>query len=316
MSNKINKPLCATQFGNVGFGDCIFDPGKIKGAIQVPSSFSITESQIAGLRLILVNATHAAIGSRIFPYHNFATVTDNTEDVSITTTDYGYKYITKEGFYDWTFRYFSGGVGLHQQVKKNSGPGKYFLFYDDNGTLIGYKSNGLLKGVPVDQFYVNPWKLNTGADAASYTMRFILDSRYLNGGNMGYIPLSGSFNLFDIVGLQELSIELVSLVSNAATVKLFTKISGVDMYDAYSSNFNQAAAWQFTNEDGIAGTITSVALDAANKGWVITLNSSQFINSDKIYLYTAAAATLKAAPISVTGFEGSEGLTVEAPQSS
>ncbi len=314
MSNKLNKPLCATSYGNTGFGDCFLDPSKIVGAIEVPGSFEIAEGDIPTLQAFFLTKTHAAIGTRVFPYHNFTNVTDNTEDVTINTTDYGAKYVTRDGFYDFTFRYFKGGVNLHQEIQKNAGSGKYFLFYDDNGILYGYKSSGKLKGVPTDIFYVNPWRFATGADAASYQLRFIINPRYMNKGNLGYIPVT-SFNLFDIAGLQELAIELVSLAANVAHVRMFTKISAVDMHTAYATNFAQAAAWQAINEDGDNVALTTVTDDVTNGGWTITFNGGTFFASDKIYLKTAAAATLKATPILVTGFEASEALTIEGPLS-
>jgi hypothetical protein len=314
MGNLINKPLCATEYGNVGFGDCFLEPAKFAGAIQVPKDFEIAEGDLGTLQTFFLTKTHAAIGTRIFPYHSFTAVTDSSEDVQITTTDYGAKYITREGFYDFAFRYFTGGVQLHQEISKNSGSGKYFLFYDDNDTLYGYTSGGKLKGIPVDIFYVNPWKLPTGADAAGYFLRFIINPRYMNKGNLGFVKVT-DFNMFDIQGLQDLDIQLVSLVGNVAKVRLFTKISDVDMHEAYATNFAQVTAWRAENQDGTAITITTAANDTVNGGWTITFNGGQFYAADKVLLRTAVASILKAAPISVTGFEGKDALTIEGPVS-
>jgi hypothetical protein len=310
----INKPLCATQFGNVGYGDCVLDPQKFVGAIQVTKDFQIAEGDVGTLEAKFITATHAAIGTRIFPYHNFTALTDNTEDVTINTSDYGSKTVVRDGYYDFTYRYQKGGVMLHQQIQKNAGSGKYFLFYDDSGTLYGYKSGDVLKGVPTDIFYANPWRLPTGAEAAIYTLRFIINPRYMNLGNLGYLKVT-DFNLYDIEGLQELHIELYSLVGNVAKVKLYTKISAVDMYDAYSTAFAQTTAWKAVNEDGTTVAITTAPVDAAIKGWTLTFNSTTFNASDKVFLTTAVASVLRALTPTVEGFEGSEALTVEGPQS-
>jgi hypothetical protein len=112
----LNKPLCATEYGNTGYGECFLEPSKIVGAIQVPKEFEITEDDYATLQDFLNTKVSAGVGARIFPYHNFISVTDNTEDVTINTTDYGAKIFIRDGFYDFTFRYLKGGVQLHQEI--------------------------------------------------------------------------------------------------------------------------------------------------------------------------------------------------------
>lgn len=312
--SKMNVPICATAYGNTGYGDCYVEPSKIVGAIQVPSNFEIAEANVPQLQSFLESKISAAIGTRIFPYHNFISVQDSTEEETINTTDYGAKIFIRDGYYDFQFRYLKGGVMAHQQFAKNEGTGKYFLFYDDNNTLYGYKSGTSLKGIPCELFKVKPWRFPTGAEAAQYNMRFIINPIYMNKGNLGYIRVE-EFNVFDIVGLQDVELKLVSQASNAVTVKALSRVSAVDLYDVYSSNLNQAVAWKAVNESGISVAITSVALDAVNKAWVVTLNSGTFAASDKVYLKLADASVLEASPILMSGFDTSVALTVEAPLS-
>lgn len=313
MANKINKPLCATSFGNTGFGQCFLEPEKFKGAFEVPANFEISESDLSDLQDFLETKIHAAIGTRIFPYHNFITVTDNTEDVSITTTDYGAKYITRDGFYDWTFRYLKGGVQLHQEIAKNAGSNKYFLFYDSNGVLYGYTSGGKLKGIPVDIFYVNPWRLATGADAASYQLRYIIDPIYMNKGNLGFLKVSEAlnFNLFDVAGLQEVNLTIIDQTNNVATVKVATKISDVDLYDSHKTNLLQTTAWLAFKSDGSASTVVSVADNTSDKAFNVTVNPTHYqqeLDGAEMVIQLAAPAVLKAAPISMEGFDDSDGV--------
>jgi len=314
MANKLNKPICASNYGNTGFGECILEPGKILGAFQVTQDFEIAEGDITGLQQFLIDKVQADIGERIFPYHQFINVTDNTEDVTINTTDYGAKIIIRDGFYDLTFRYTAGGVLAHQEFARNSGSGKFFLFYDDKGVLYGYKSGGVLKGIPVDVFKVLPWKVNTGADTAQYNMRFIINPVYLNEGNLGFLPVT-DFNLFDVKGLQDVVYELVSLVGNVAKVRAFTKISGVDLHGAFAAQFSSTGAWQAENESGSAVAITSVVDDTVNGGWTITFSTVPFNAADKVYLRNADADALQA--LNVVGYEGkeSDALEIEGPAS-
>jgi len=316
----LNQPLCATNFGNTGFGDCILEPGKIVGAFQVPSSFQIAAGDVGTLQTFLQNKTFAAIGTRIFPYHNFVTVTDNTEDVSITTTDYGTKYITRDGDYDLTFRYFAGGVLLHQDIAKNAGSGKYFLFYDDKGNIFGRRSKvgsaTVLKGIYVDVFYVDKWKFNTGADAANYSMRFIFGGQQINNGNLAYYSVGSDFSLRDITGVQELELVLDSLVSNVAKIHVYTKISKVDLHPIYGNALSNTGYWKATKRsDGSSVGITSIAEDGANKDYTFTFNSatvSGMAPTDAIYLQSSNASVLYAAGIP---YEAHEGLYIELPGS-
>jgi hypothetical protein len=311
---QINKPLCATEYGNTGFGDCFLEPSKIVGALQVPSNFEISESDLPDLQVFLETKVHAAIGTRIFPYHNFISVTDNTEDVTINTTDYGSKIFIRDGFYDLSFRYLKGGVQAHQEFAKNEGTGKYFLFYDDNNVLYGYKSGLVLKGIPCELFKVLPWRFPTGAEAAQYIMRFILNPVYMNKGNLGFVKVT-DFNVFDVLGLQDVALELYNLTSNVAKVKATSRVSAVDLYDTYSTNLASVNAWVATNNFGNPVTISTVTAEPATKSWVITFLAGNFNASDKVYLKLAPAATLKEAPILVEGFDTSQSLTIEGPAS-
>lgn len=316
MADKINVPLCATSYGNTGFGDCFLEPAKFAGAIQVPSSFAIAEGDVADLFAFLKTKVLAAIGTRIFPYHNFISVTDNTEDVNITTTDYGAKYINRDGFYDFSYRYLKGGVQYHQEIQKNAGSGKFFLFYDDNGVIYGYKSGGMLKGIPTDIFYVNPWKVNTGADQPSYLLRFIINPKYMNKGNLGFIPTANlGFNVYDVAGIQNVRLELVSIASNVAIVKAYTAISGVDLYDAYAAAFARVTAFAASNNFGNPVGITAVADSPLNRGWQITFLTGNFNASDTVSLTMGTPAVLAASPILAVGYENVVPLVIEAPAS-
>jgi hypothetical protein len=305
---KLNQPLCASSYGNTGYGDCFLDPGKFIGAIQVPKEFAIAEADIPSLRAFLESKISAGIGLRIYPYHNFITITDNTEDATINTTDYGTRIVTREGYYDWTFRYLVGGVQLHQELAKNAGPSKYFLFYDDKGYLYGYKSEGKLKGIPVDNFFVPPWRPNTGADAANYSLRFMINPIYMNQGNLGFLKVD--FNLFDIQGLQTVNVTLNDMVGNVAYVSLATAVSGVNLHEAYANVLNAAAAWVATNKQtGAPIAITGVVANDGNDGqFVVTFNAgaiSAMDEGDKIGLKLVSAEDLSDT-YNIDGFESLE----------
>lgn len=306
----LNKPICATEYGNTGLGDCYIELDKIVGSIQVPSNFQIAQSDVAGLLDFLETKTYAAIGTRIFPYPKLINITDNSEDITINTTEYGDKIFVKDGFYDWTFRYLKGGVQLHQELAKNQGSGKYFLFFDKNNVLIGYKSGSVLRGVPVDQFRVLPWRPNTGAESALFNLRFIIDPIYLNQGNLGFLKVT-DFNLLDVVGLQEVELTIIDQTLNVATVKVTSKIGGVDLYGAYKTNLLQVTAWKGFKSDGSASSVTSVADNPADEAFDVALNAGDVINEAdgaRMKIQLAAAHILNASPILISGFDDSDGV--------
>jgi len=307
----LNKPLCATNYGNTGVGDCFLEPDKFIGSIQVPSNFQIAQSDVAGLLAFLETKIHAAIGTRIFPGPKLISLTDNSEDSTINTTDYGDKIFVKDGFYDWTFRYQKGGVQLHQELAKNQGANKFFLFFDKNNKLYAYKSGGVLKGIPVDQYRVPPWRLNTGSEAALYNQRFIIDPIYLNQGNLGFLEIE-DFNLLDLAGLQDVELTILDQAANVATVQVRSKISDVNLYDAYKTNLLQTTAWRFFKSSGVLNSVTGVADNAADEAFDVTVNAlayAQEYDGAETTIKLAIPSVLKAAPISMSGFEDKDGVS-------
>lgn len=308
----LNKPLCASNYGNTGVGTCFLEPDKFIGSIQVTGDFKIAQSDVATLLEFLTTKIHAAIGTRIFPGPKLINLTDNTEDSTINTTDYGTKIFVKDGFYDWTFRYQKGGVQLHQELAKNAGANKYFLFFDKNNILYVYQSGGYLKGIPVEQYLLPPWRLNTGSEAALYNQRFIIDPLYLNGGNLGFLQIEqDEFNLIDLAGLQDVELTIIDQSNNVATVQVRSKISDVNLYDAYKTNLLNTTAWRFFKSDGSASSVTGVADNAADEGFDVTVNAAAYAAENdgaETTIQLAIPSVLRAAPISMEGFEDKDGV--------
>lgn len=305
----LNKPLCATNYGNTGVGTCFLEPDKFIGAIQVTGDFKIAQSDVLTLSDFLATKIHAAIGTRIFPGPKLINLTDNTEDSTINTTDYGVKIFVKDGFYDWTFRYLKGGVQLHQELAKNAGANKYFLFFDKNNVLYGYSSGGYLKGTPVEQYLLPPWRLNSGSEAALYNQRFIIDPIYLNQGNLGFLQVD--FNLIDVVGLQDVELTVIDVNANVATVKVRSKISDVDLYGTYKTNLLQTTAWRLFKSSGVLSSITAVADNAADEAFDITANYNDWaaeFDGAEMLIKLAIPSVLKASPILMEGFEDKDGV--------
>lgn len=305
----LNKPLCATNYGNTGVGTCFLEPDKFIGAIQVTGDFKIAQSDVADLLAFLNTKIHAAIGTRIFPGPKLINLTDNTEDSTINTTDYGVKIFVKDGFYDWTFRYLKGGVQLHQELAKNAGANKYFLFFDKNNVLYGYSSGGYLKGIPVEQYLLPPWRLNSGSEAALYNQRFIIDPIYLNQGNLGFLQVD--FNLIDVVGLQDVELTIIDTAANVATVQVRSKISDVNLYETFKTSLLQTAAWRAFKSSGVLSSVTTIADNAADEGFDVTVNYNDWaaeFDGASMKIQLSIPSVLKASPILMSGFEDKDGV--------
>lgn len=311
-----NNPLCASNYGNTGYGDCYLQLDKVKMAIQVPLDFEIAISDLNDLRTFFEDKIAAAIGTRVFIYKGFETVTDNTEEPTFNTTDYGYKYKVRDGYYDMTFRYFVGGPMLQNEIQKNGGPGKAFLFVDEQNVMFGYRSGAVLKGIPDVIFEPLPWRFNTGAEATQQLLRFIFNPIYLNYGNLGYVK-QNNFQLRDLSGLQEVDLQLFSLASNVAKIIPLTKVGGVNLEETYATELAAAARWTaYKRSDSTTISITTVVDDPTNKALTFTFNSgtvSGMDATDAIMLVGKSASDWDAA--GVEGFENSVPLAIELPGS-
>jgi hypothetical protein len=303
----INKPICSSLYANTGFGDCYFDPALIKGAIKVPSTFSIAEANVAALQTYLQDAAwDDSPASRIFPVHNFGALTDNTEAPTIQTKGYGAKKLVRDGYIDWTFEYTMGGPVFNGELRKYNGGGSYWIFYDENGALIGRNDNGSLKGIPMEIFYVPTWKPADGSNAASYFIQFSFDPKYINQ-QVGF--LAADFDVSEVVGLQDVVLSVYNSATNVHKIQAVTRISGVNLYDAgFDTELAAAGQWTATNDQtGAAFTITTVAADAAGSGFTVTLDTTAWTaltTGDTVTINLDVPSALQTA--GVPGYEGVE----------
>lgn len=268
---KLNELNCAEEYKNVGFGTCVLDPKLIAGAILFNTKRSFTAEELVDFQSTLQDAAwDDSPTSRTYPVHNFVQVTDNSEDVSIQTYDYGDKSITRDGFYDWLGQFRKGGLCLSSSLRSLNGD-RFALFYDKNGVIFGYKANGLLTTIPV-LFYEKPWKLATGSAATEYAARFIFEPKYLNEF-VAYVKVD--FDPAEITGLQDIEILVNSFdpVTGELNITLQTACGAVNLYDTYSAELNNVARYLPTNPDtGGAITVTSVTPNAGNKTFDLVLD--------------------------------------------
>lgn len=304
----LNRKICVEGGGgNTGFGDCVLSFTNVVGAFLVPSGKRFTPADLADFQATLQASARAANPrDRIYPIHNLDVPSDNTEDLTIQTTPYGSKYPVREGDYDWTFQFFQGGFCLLKALRSHNGTGKSALFYDANGVIFGQKIGDELAGIPLVFFWANPWRISDGSNASVYAVRFVFKPRYIND-DIGFVD--GGFNPAVIEGLQDVALrEGAGSARPALKVTATTGCGGDNMYDFYPEELAAVSAWVATI-NGLEVVITSVAEDAALKGWTITLDTEDenYSASDPIVITMADPADLE--QLGVTGFE-SKKLTI------
>lgn len=304
----INTFTCQPAGGNTGVGDCSLEISKIVGFFLVSKDFALSVANLAdnaSLQAALIAAATADNQTeRIYPVHGLVEIADNTADPTEQTFGYGPSVIVQDGPYNWTFPFLRGGICLSNALKKFNGSSIRVIFYDSNGTLFGWRVGDDLRGVPLTQFYSNPWRPNTGSATMVTNVRMSFNPIYINE-QLGFVKVT-DFALESIEGLQNIAIKQAGVQAKPVyKVKLFAGCAGTDIYDQYSTEFADPDMWVATNKaTGADITIISVAIDANIKGFTIILSSS---DTD----YPAVGSILlKLAPVSdlvaggITGFEG------------
>jgi len=272
----LNTKICLAGGANTGFGDCTLDIKNIVGLFLVPQGTEISETDLLDLGAYLadkINANDPA--ERFYPVHGFEEVADNSEEVQVQTFGYGGKAVTREGEYDWTFRFINGGICLSNSLRKFNASKKDVFFIDANGILFGSFANDALRSVPLTLFYAPPFGLNDGANTANYGVRVSFKPNFINE-NLGFVDTS-SMNLIlsTFKGLQNLILVPID-PENAPVVKI-KAVAGCDrrnLFDALSADLDAPAVWSATSVDGTALTVSTVTTDSATDSFIVTVTGA------------------------------------------
>lgn len=308
----INKIFCGADVKNTGVCECFFDPKLIVGAIFVPRNRVFTNAELADAAILntFKVATLAPRATRVYPFQGFVAITDSTEDPTQQTFGYGGIRQVREGNYNWLFQFTEGGVNLSNALRSFNGlTGKYApIFILSDNTLLGTSkldANGDhgLAGVPQQDIYTRPWKAADGSNVAVFATQFTFRPEYINE-NIAFKKVSTtSYMLSELVGLEDIVLELVSVDDAIAVVRADSDCGSTDIYDLYADELAQATAWIIKNAAGTTKPHTA-AKNVSAKGWTLTITGGgDFAEGDTITL--AAPAVLAVDPINVVGYEGS-----------
>jgi hypothetical protein len=238
---------------------------------------------------------------KVFLFTGFHEMENTTGDPNVGTLQDGYEEVLNEAIPKYLGRH-TADIGQTQSfVAFNGFTGKVYVI-DTNGRFfyVG-KENGGGKGFSLAYLYSSypQWggsgAINTG------TVRFTLGDVEQLKNNVGAVQVS--FNPADLVNMVDVKLkEVAAAAGYAFKIGLYTNYTGTNIYSqgTYQDDLAVVGAWKATNPDGSNITIASVAKDAVNKGWTVTLGSTPVIplgTKIKIELVSPTALAALTAPV-------------------
>lgn len=292
--------------GNTDVGNCVFDPQVIEGAFLSYGKY-LTPAEQLSLQASLEAATKAASRSgRLYPVHNFTEAEDASTERQVQTTGYGDEIVTRAKKVKERFRIYPGGKTLHAKLKVHSEVCFSAFLYDAKNRLLGWlDSDKNLRPFTFVQMYVDEPVVMTGSNAYLIPLEWA----YANNGELlqSFAWLnadSDNFLLSEIKGLKD--VELVEKVAVSAggviTLNGFVGSTRENMRTLYGSSLVNDEAFVCTNETSGAIVTTTVADDAGDDGYAVTLDNAAWTaaaSGTRFSLKLAAVSVLQSAPVSL-----------------
>lgn len=297
MSN-LNKTDCLPGGANTGIGKCFLDIKAMIGFFLLAPGTVFSAAQLASattLKAALDALTIVDPSLRAYPIHNIVSWTDSSSAEAKQTFQDGTVRVSNDGKYDWVGQYLKGGACLNMSLHKFNNSSFDVLFYDQNGTLYGWKVGDTLQGIPLDLLYVPKFKVDDFTNATVYAVELGFDPFYMNN-ELGFFAKSTNRTTWNtITGIQNVALE-ASRALGVINVTASTGCAGSDMHDLYATALAVVGAWVAKNAlTGALITITTVT--SSSTGWVLTLNTS---DPD----YTAGDVTISmATPIALAALQ-------------
>ncbi len=253
----LNAISCLSTVGNSGNSKCYFDPAFISGAIMAPTGQIIDPTANSGNLLTTMTALfyNVSKSGRLFPFYDFEKPTDNSDKLILQSMPNGAKHPVREGYNDWMFQYFDGGLSKHLNARLFNGTNWDFFFLSTDlqtglQQLIGIAdSTGTkLQAIPCNPggfFWAHPWGLNTGTERSRYELQFSYKQSYVNTKGVTSwltLPFVMESSLPGLNDVTPTSFTPISVVAKHFYVSLINP-SGVDIGAVYSTVLNVPGAW-------------------------------------------------------------------------
>jgi hypothetical protein len=242
--------------------------------------------------------------NKVFLFSGFHEIEDNTGDPNTATLADGYEEVLNEALPKYTGRH-TADIGQTQSFVAFNGFTGQIYFIDSAGRFfyVG-KEGGGGKGFDVAYLYANyPRPGGTNAINTGVVKLTLGDPEQFKN-NVGAVQVT--FNPKELVNMVDVRlVEFAAASGYAFKIGLYTNYTGTNIYANYSALLAVIGAWKATLlSDGSNITIASVAVDAVNKGWTVTLGSTPTISAGaKIKLELVDPVALAALTAPVTGIE-------------
>jgi predicted regulator of amino acid metabolism with ACT domain len=300
--------LCGSSgLSNTGGIECDVSRGVLDRILvyngAVPTA-SYSDSDTFLSYLVTASKKSRTDSGKIFPFPSAQEIADKSEANTEGSLGLGFKTILREGLPSYEFKVFAGMVQLKALRKMNNKTIRIFE-YDRNKNIWGTSVGTSFKGFQA-KIFVTGGKIATGTNVeegiVTITVSILDASEYLD--NAYFMPIDG--NISDISGLMDIDlVELAAHTSNAYKVGARVKSSQmggfINMYDNFSDLLALATNWKATvKSTGADLAITTVAKDAALKGWTVTFDSTAFAAlpaNSQIIVEFVAPETLDAADV-------------------
>lgn len=300
--------LCLSQMGNTGYEGCGIVPEEIDRFILLPRSVTFTSANLASdsaFVTVLQSGSSAAKASRIFPFVGVGVIdslTDNTADATVETSDYGNHRGVTYGQHSYSVMLANNGMHLFQQFSKYANnKAVSIILIDKRGQMFMRKNGTGAKGMPCQLFMEQP-RMATGAAASVGTLKIMLEEEdaFLNDSKLYVFPLAKTTILADVLhGVHDVELTQYSVAATSAAITLTLPANFANLGDYYSTPIAAAGAWSVTKKsDGSAVTPSGVTYAAATKAFTLaglTTATTYIINlasaSALLALNVGAAAT-------------------------
>ena len=316
VSGILNQNAAA---GNSKASAIYFDVKNIIGAILAPKGFQIANADLATVAAVIAalqsGINNASKSARLFPIFGFEQISDNSEDIQVQTTSIGSRHVVREGYNDWKYEFFTGGLSLLASLRKfnKQSTGHDFFFIDADGRLIGMKAtdssgNTILQAIPCDGgfFWAHPFKMNDGSKLAQYMLQFVFAPKYVNE-LVNYVDLSAYDLPTTLIGQEDVNLSGVANATSGSYDVVPQTPTGIYLAANYPTSLALAAAWSAVNPAGAVIPVLSATVGTDGKTVTVALDKTSpnypATAGFKVSINLVAPAALAALATPMIGFE-------------
>lgn len=302
---------CAGDAGMENTGvECDKMLAVLLGLMAVPATAKWSKADMADPLAFFQEKIHAPKAERFYPIFadlkNFevADGSDQQETYGDGTTK-----LLRLGGYTMTLSFIRGGECLAKKLLSLNKKGYRVIVFDELDQFkVRKNADGTYSGLKVTDLYGSRPQLATYA--ASFQNKVVI-----NISTEEYIKHASIFKsdteLSDLTGLLDVDVESkAAAIATKVTVGASTECAGTDLYDLYPDDLAVPDAWKVMDSTGAAVTVTTVAKNAAVKGWDLTFATQA---GKTLSVGLADASVLAGLDPAVTGYEGAGAATIVIP---